>query len=158
LRLLFIGVSIISLFDYIFDVTDSSASSVLVDTKKPGAYILAGEVACHQRNARSLVLHNNYRFPISVTLSGSASGNVIPSYEIVTDENGKSRVERFSEEVASTQPIRSGWQLSFCVVMRNISTSRYLRVPFEIVGDLATVEADKPEHFAVYYDKDSGSK
>jgi hypothetical protein len=75
---------------------------------------------------------------------------------MVADEDRKSRVERFSEEVTTRQQIRSSGQLSFCVVMKNAWSPRHLRVPFDIEGESATVEADKPEHFAVYYDKDSG--
>lgn len=155
MRFLILTLSMISLFIYASERDRSSSSPVLVNSKKPGAYVLRGQSACRQPNARQLVFHNNYRFSILITLIANENGDVMPSYEIVADDNGRSRVlELFAQEVSTTQIIKSNGHLTLCLVAGDISPSRYIRIPFTIEGESTTVEADKPEHFAIF----NGSK
>ena len=151
LGLLALAISIICLLAFPVEASHSSFGA-LVDLRNPGAYITRGQAACHQSGALRLVFHNNYRFPVIITLISSESGDAKPAYEIVADENGKSRVvERFEQEVSTAQPIKSEGQLSLCVVARDISSSRYIKVPFKIDGESDTVQAAAPEHFALFY-------
>ena len=68
------------------------------------------------------------------------------------DDNGKSRVvEQYAEEVQTSQAIRSRAQLSMCIEAENISSSKYIRIPFKIDNESDSVGAAAPEHFVIFY-------
>jgi hypothetical protein len=129
-----------------------TSPGALVNREHPGAYVTVGQDACRQTGERRLVLHNNYQFPIVVTLIGSASGDTAVSHEVVAKDRGKSRVvEQVAEELSTMQTIEPSRQISFCISFANISASRYVRIPFKIAGETDTPQAAAPEHFALFY-------
>lgn len=124
----------------------------LVNSSNPGAYITSGQpLACGETELR-LVLHNNYRFPITVTVIGSESGAAKVSYEVIDTVATTPRVvAQVAEEVSTKQEIQPGRHLTFCVPTEYLTASRYVRVPFEIKNETSTTKAAAPEHFAVFY-------
>lgn len=107
----------------------------------------------HATHARRLVLHNNYTFPIFVTLKGILeSGDVSPFYEVVAESKGvKQTVTLVSEEVGTSQMVKPGGQLSVCIDRVNFSPDSYLRIPFKLENESDTIQAAAPQHFAVFY-------
>jgi hydrogenase maturation factor len=151
LRLLTVFISAIYVLASPFMPMESS-SPVLVDTHYPGAYITPGQTGCHHAHRQRLVLHNNYRFPIVITLISFESGDIKPSYEVVVEDNGRSRViEQYTQEVQTSQAIRSQAQISMCIEAENISSSKYIRIPFKIDNESDSGSAAAPEHFVVFY-------
>jgi hypothetical protein len=151
-RILITFASLFCFLDIAFD-SARQGSSLMVHPENPGAYIVAGRPPCHSTDAFRLVLHNNYTVPIFVQLSGlSESGDVIPSFEVVAEgKNNKQIVTVVSNEVFTSQMVKSGGQISVCVDRANLRQDNLLRIPFEFEGDSPNVQQAAPQHFAVFY-------
>jgi hypothetical protein len=128
------------------------SQNVFIHPGSPGAFLLSGGSGCQKTAEAHLILHNNYRFPITVTLLSDESGAAKPSYEVVATDSRMPRVlEQVEEDVSTSQEIESGKQVSFCIPTATFAAGKYVRVPFRIVGETDTVEASAPEHFAVFH-------
>lgn len=148
-------VSMIAIFllGYSFETkTDPPSVNALLKNDNPGAYITRSSIACHQSGQVRLTFHNNYRFSVILKLIGGDKGDTALAHEVVTKDDGVHQmIEQIAQEVSTTQQLDQGKQLSFCIPNEHLSASRYVRIPFKIMGEMDTTQATAPEHLALFY-------
>jgi hypothetical protein len=143
----------ICLLGYSFETkTNQPSENALLKAGHPGAFITRSSISCRQPGQVRLTFHNNYRFSVVLNLIGSDKGDTALAYEVVTKDDGiHQMVEQIAREVSTTQQLDQGKQLSFCIPNEHLSASRYVRIPFKIVGEMDTAHLAAPEHLALFY-------
>lgn len=146
---------------------------ILMDERASGACIVFVKTYVSEYKAEGeggtraiFRLHNNYRFPITVSVYNVEDEDLVieqpkvkvsvlgVAYDLLEDsKQGRFRtVRRVAEEVMTLTSIDGGDDLFFSIPVEHLSRHTEIWVPFELESEAkASVGGPPPQHFAVFW-------